>query len=128
METMERRESRAAPGKTSIRWPRRDGNGFKRFSKRGGATVAGILAIFLCLAPGQSAADGMAVWDALRRTGHVALLRHAIAPGTGDPPTFVLDDCSTQRNLSDAGRDQAARIGESFRANGIATAQVFSSQ
>ena len=90
--------------------------------------MAAIFAIIFCLAPVPSAADSTALWDALRSEGHVALLRHAIAPGTGDPPTFVLDDCSTQRNLSDAGRDQAARIGESFRANGIATAQVFSSQ
>jgi phosphohistidine phosphatase SixA len=128
METMERRESRAAPGKTSIRWLWRDGNGFKRFSKRGGATVAGIFAIFLSLAPGPSAADDTALWAVLRSDGHVALLRHAIAPGTGDPPTFVVGDCSTQRNLSDEGRDQADRIGASFRTNGIATARVFSSQ
>jgi 8-oxo-(d)GTP phosphatase len=58
----------------------------------------------------------------------VALIRHAMAPGTGDPPNFALRDCSTQRNLSDEGRDQAYRIGLRFRANGMAAAQVFSSQ
>lgn len=51
-----------------------------------------------------------------------------MAPGIGDPPNFALRDCSTQRNLSDEGRDQAYSIGLRFRANGIATAQVFSSQ
>ena len=56
------------------------------------------------------------------------LLRHAIAPGTGDPENFTLGDCSTQRNLSDAGREQAAAIGELFRDNGIANARLFSSQ
>ncbi|MBG20438.1 MAG: histidine phosphatase family protein, partial [Rhizobiales bacterium] len=44
-------------------------------------------------------------WDALDQTGAVAIMRHALAPGTGDPADFELDDCSTQRILSDAGRD-----------------------
>ncbi|MCK6409580.1 MAG: histidine phosphatase family protein, partial [Thauera sp.] len=69
-----------------------------------------------------------ALWKALREGGHVALMRHAVAPGVGDPPGFRLDDCATQRNLSAAGRRQAQAIGERFRANGIATAAVFSSQ
>ena len=85
-------------------------------------------AVVLSAAPVASAADEQALWRALRAGGHVALLRHAIAPGTGDPPEFALRDCATQRNLSQAGRDQAARIGARFRANGIATARVFSSQ
>ena len=127
-EESENRGAGSVTSRTGIRRPRQDGNGFKRFSKRSRATVAGIFGLLLCPAPGPSAADSTALWDALRSNGHVALLRHAIAPGTGDPSTFVLDDCSTQRNLSDAGRDQATRIGASFRANGIATAQVYSSQ
>lgn len=56
------------------------------------------------------------------------MLRHALAPGTGDPAAFTLGDCSTQRNLSDEGRAQARRIGERFRTNGIESARVFSSQ
>ena len=68
------------------------------------------------------------VWAALRAGGHFALIRHAVAPGTLDPPGFRLDDCSTQRNLSAEGRAQAARIGDLFRANGIAAARVLSSQ
>lgn len=79
-------------------------------------------------APGLHAEEDAALWNALRSGGHVALLRHAIAPGTGDPPQFTLRDCTTQRNLSDEGRDQAARIGVRFRENGISTARVFSSQ
>lgn len=55
-------------------------------------------------------------------------MRHAIAPGTGDPPEFMLGDCNTQRNLSSEGREQAMRIGARFRENGIHTARVFSSQ
>lgn len=86
------------------------------------------VALLLCLAPAPTVADDTALWNALRSGDHVAVLRHAIAPGTGDPPAFALGDCSTQRNLSDQGRDQAARLGARFRANGIAAARVVSSQ
>ena len=68
------------------------------------------------------------VWSALRSAGHFALIRHASAPGVLDPPGFRLDDCSTQRNLSAGGRTQAIRIGDLLRANGIATARLYSSQ
>ncbi len=87
-----------------------------------------VLACVLCSTPAQSSDRDAALWNALRSGGHVALLRHAVAPGTGDPPEFRLGDCQTQRNLSAQGRDQAARIGELFRAHGIQAAQVFSSQ
>lgn len=69
-----------------------------------------------------------ALWAALKSGGHVALLRHALAPGTGDPANFTIGDCRTQRNLSDVGRAQAERIGERFRMNGIESARVFTSQ
>ncbi len=55
------------------------------------------------------------------------MMRHALAPGFGDPDNFVVDDCTTQRNLSDRGRDQARRIGDVFRQNGIDKAVVWSS-
>lgn len=63
----------------------------------------------------------------LRQGGHVALIRHALAPGTGDPAGFNVDECSTQRNLSEEGREQARRIGDLFRQNGIQQARVFTS-
>ena len=59
---------------------------------------------------------------------HIALVRHALAPGTGDPENFMLGDCSTQRNLSETGRKQAAAIGMQFRAAGITSAEVYTSQ
>lgn len=60
--------------------------------------------------------EGAAVWDALARGGAL-LLRHALTdPGVGDPPGFQLDACATQRNLSAAGRAQAARLGARVRA------------
>lgn len=58
----------------------------------------------------------------------VVMLRHAIAPGTGDPANFTLGDCSTQRNLSEEGRQQARRIGAAFRDRNIPVTQVLSSQ
>ena len=55
-------------------------------------------------------------------------LRHAIAPGGGDPAHFDVNDCRTQRNLSDQGREQSRQIGEQLKALGIAPTQVWSSQ
>lgn len=65
---------------------------------------------------------------AVETAGLIVLMRHAEAPGTGDPPDFTLDNCATQRNLSDAGRVQAARIGDRLRQLGIGQARVLSSQ
>ncbi len=73
-------------------------------------------------------ADEQAAWAALREGGHVALMRHTDAPGgTGDPPGFKLDDCSTQRNLSEEGRAEAAAIGARIRSQGIAIGKILSS-
>lgn len=88
------------------------------------------LAAFMLLAAGgpTNAAGEKALWDALKQPGHIAFIRHALAPGGGDPPGFTIGDCSTQRNLSDEGRRQAARTGDAFRENGIERADVYSSQ
>ncbi len=56
------------------------------------------------------------------------MIRHAMAPGSGDPKNFQIGDCSTQRNLDDRGRSQARAIGEWLRSNGIEKARMFSSQ
>ncbi|MBW4657990.1 MAG: histidine phosphatase family protein [Drouetiella hepatica Uher 2000/2452] len=73
---------------------------------------------------------GQDIWAQMRQgTGYVVLLRHAqTVDGTGDPPGFQLNDCATQRNLSEAGRQQAIRIGKAFRDRGIPIRQVLSSQ
>lgn len=71
------------------------------------------------------------VWDYLRQGDqrlYVVLLRHALAPGTGDPANFRLGDCATQRNLSEAGRQQAIAIGQAFRQQGVTVEGVLSSQ
>jgi hypothetical protein len=65
------------------------------------------------------AAPGDAVEQALRiglAAGGVLMFRHALAPGTFDPPGFKLGDCATQRNLNDEGRRQARQIGAWFAA------------
>ena len=61
--------------------------------------------------------------------GHVALIRHAAAPGpAGDPADYKLGDCATQRNLSEQGRTDARALGERFRAQGVKVGKVMSSQ
>jgi phosphohistidine phosphatase SixA len=84
------------------------------------------LASFIALPRGAFASEE-AAWRILA-DGGIAVFRHALAPGTGDPPGFRLDDCATQRNLSADGRRQAARIGEAFRSRGIVIGRVLSSQ
>jgi broad specificity phosphatase PhoE len=68
------------------------------------------------------------LWRRLEGGGVVALVRHAAAPGTYDPPGFRLDDCSTQRNLSEQGRAQARRLGEALLDRGVEIALVRSSR
>ena len=67
-------------------------------------------------------------FDALKRSGVVGLMRHALAPGTGDPAGFDLADCATQRTLDDRGRDQARRTGAALRAAGVIFDEVWTSQ
>ncbi|WP_413905803.1 histidine phosphatase family protein [Candidatus Skiveiella danica] len=63
----------------------------------------------------------------LRTGGVVAAFRHALAPGTFDPPGFRLGDCGTQRNLNDEGRAQARRMGEWFASRALQPSRVRSS-
>ena len=66
--------------------------------------------------------------DLMREGGKVLLIRHAATvPGLGDPPGFRLDDCTTQRNLSDRGREESRLIGSALRAAGVPVAEVRSS-
>jgi broad specificity phosphatase PhoE len=90
--------------------------------------TAGVLAILVSMRLESPAGRNPALWDLLRQGGLVVLMRHAVAPGFGDPPHFRLDDCSTQRNLSEAGRRQARLLGESFRRQKIPIEKVYASQ
>ena len=84
-----------------------------------------ILFLGVLLAPLAALAND---WDSLETPGAVAIMRHALAPGTSDPAGFVIGDCATQRNLDARGRDQAQRTGAAFRERGIAFDTVFTSQ
>ena len=60
--------------------------------------------------------------------GDILFLRHALAPGFGDPAHFRVDDCATQRNLNDVGRAQARAIGAYMRMNGVIPDVILSSR
>ena len=95
----------------------------RAWSTRRRAFLAGGLAWSLW--PAAAADDEVA--KLLREGGAVIAFRHALAPGTFDPPDFKPGVCSTQRNLSEEGRAQARRIGDWFRLRGLKPAQVRSS-
>ena len=67
-------------------------------------------------------------WAEAKKGDRIILIRHALAPGGGDPPEFKIDDCSTQRNLNKIGIQQSQHIGRLFRENKIPIDQVLSSQ
>jgi len=85
------------------------------------------LALAFLAAPAAWAADALPLAE-LAKPGRVLMLRHAYAPGTGDPPNFRLDDCTTQRNLDASGRAQAVALGERLAQAGITRAKIYSSQ
>ena len=83
------------------------------------------IALLIIVIPGLVQAND---WDALSEPGAIAIMRHALAPGTGDPANLTVGDCSTQRNLDERGRDQARTIGPALRGRGIVFDAVLSSQ
>ncbi len=64
----------------------------------------------------------------LKDGGKIILIRHALAPGSGDPSNFKIDDCKTQRNLSQTGINQSKRIGQFFKEQKISVDKILSSQ
>ncbi len=88
-----------------------------------------VLGMLLIVAPGLAAGDSVEGWAALVKGGHVALIRHGNAPPGygGDPPGFRIDDCKTQRNLDELGRQQARALGEAFRNHGVRVDRILSS-
>jgi broad specificity phosphatase PhoE len=90
-----------------------------------------LIAVIAIVAPAMlrsaQTSDDQAAWAALK-SGAIVLFRHAHAPGGGDPPGMRLNDCATQRNLDDAGRAQARRIGAMFRERSIEVGRVLTSR
>jgi len=90
-----------------------------------------VLALLSCLSLQSAYANELAIWDKLQGSnpkGYVLLLRHTLAPGVGDPENFKLNDCSTQRNLSQVGRDDAKSVGEWLKRRDIKITRVESSR
>jgi phosphohistidine phosphatase SixA len=93
-----------------------------------GRVAVCVLAISLIITPALAADDSKEAWAALVKGGHVVLIRHGNAPpGYGDPPGFRIDDCKTQRNLDELGREQARALGESLRNHGVRVDGILSS-
>ena len=84
----------------------------------------------ICMVPFQflqAQTQFISLEDALETRGTVIFLRHALAPGFGDPTNFHVDDCATQRNLDLRGREQSKKIGNAFKSLDFATDTVHSS-
>ena len=87
-----------------------------------------LIIIFISLTTPIKADLNKKLFNQLDAGGKLIFIRHAYAPGNGDPAGFNLNDCSTQRNLSEDGRKQAQRIGEFFNKNKIEIDKVLSSE
>lgn len=84
---------------------------------------------FLSLIPAMLAAQTVSdPWEIWKQPGVHAIMRHATAPGYGDPENFTLGQCNTQRDLNNAGREEARELGNTIRSKGIALTAVYSSQ
>jgi len=87
-----------------------------------------IIIIFLALTIEINADTEKEIINNLKKGGNLIFIRHAYAPGNGDPPNFDILDCSTQRNLSKEGELQALKIGKFFKENDINFTKVISSE
>jgi phosphohistidine phosphatase SixA len=100
-----------------------------REARDAAAVIASVLVLLLWVPPGFAGDTADDAWEALVKGGHVALIRHGNAPPGygGDPPGFRIDDCKTQRNLDEVGRDQAKALGEAFRKRGVVVQRILAS-
>ena len=87
-----------------------------------------LLLIFISLTTSIKADLNKNLINQLEEGGKLIFIRHAYAPGSGDPDNFNLNDCSTQRNLSKEGKKQAKYIGEFFKNKKIKVDKVLSSE
>ena len=87
-----------------------------------------LLLIFISLTTSIKADSNKKLIDQLKDSGKIIFIRHAYAPGNGDPSDFNLNDCSTQRNLSNRGKIQSRKIGKFFKKNQIKIDKVLSSE
>ena len=89
--------------------------------------LAALALVFVACTAHAAAAEADA-WSLLQRGGQVVLMRHALTtPGAGDPPGMRLDDCSTQRNLSDEGRRHARAVGAALHEHKVPVERMLTS-
>jgi phosphohistidine phosphatase SixA len=86
------------------------------------------LIILICIISPVKADLNQNIISELKKGGKIIFIRHAYAPGGGDPNNFDLNDCNTQRNLNDDGRLQSKKIGDFFKKNKISIKKVYSSE
>jgi len=84
--------------------------------------------IFICINPSVKADSKKILIDELQKGGTLIFIRHTYASGGGAPVNFDINDCTTQRNLSDSGRVQSQKIGNFFKENKISIGKVYSSE
>ena len=87
-----------------------------------------LLILFISFNTSIKADSKKTIIDELQQGGKLIFIRHAYAPGGGDPDNFNINDCSTQRNLNDKGKDQSKKIGNFFRENNILLENIYSSE
>ena len=87
-----------------------------------------LIIIFISINPLVKADSNQTLIKELQKGGKLIFIRHAYAPGGGDPDNFDINDCSTQRNLSESGRIQSQKIGSFFKENNISIVKVYSSE
>jgi len=87
-----------------------------------------LIIIFISLTVSIKAETDQKLINKLEKGGKLLFIRHAYAPGSGDPENFNLNDCSSQRNLSETGRIQALKIGNFIKKNKIPIHKVLSSE
>jgi broad specificity phosphatase PhoE len=87
-----------------------------------------LIIIFISINSPIKADSNQILIKELKKGGNLIFIRHAYAPGGGDPKNFDINDCKTQRNLSNSGRDQAKKIRSFFKDNNIPISKVYSSE
>ena len=86
------------------------------------------LIILICIISPVKADLNQNIISELKKGGKIIFIRHAYAPGGGDPNNFDINDCDTQRNLNNEGRFQSKKIGDFFKKNEISIEKVYSSE
>ena len=87
-----------------------------------------LIIILICINTSVKADSNQTLIKELQKGGKLIFIRHAYAPGGGDPDNFDINACNTQRNLSESGRIQSKQIGIFFSANQIPIGKVYSSE